>query len=147
MMKALSRAYSKTHSLDLSHKPGLVNELLDTGVGVGASYVLGRVHGSGKAEVAGVPVNLLVGLLGKGALVASHVFAPGMSKAMGHHLNTVANAGLYSYFFARGVSAGASGTRMLGSASDVVLGAIPPAREGTFLSPEEIAHFAAKREA
>ncbi len=142
---ALSRAYTKSKSLDLNPSRGLVAEAVDTGVGMGASFLFGELHGRYReqAEFKGMPLNLLVGVLGKGAAVALEMYTgvPG-----GHHLNTVANAGLFSYAFARGVAHGteSAGHTTLVRPASSVLGAIPAAPRGTFLSADEVAHFSTR---
>jgi hypothetical protein len=147
-MSLTSALRSVQHHLDLSHDKGLIPELIDKGVGMGASYLLGVEHGKnpGKADnmIFGLPLTLGVGLLGSGFCVATETFLPSL-RGFNHHVNTIANAGLYNYAFAKGVSKGfdgKSGTSLMGSS---VVGELPPAPKGTFLSPDEVRHFAGRR--
>lgn len=135
---ALSRQYK---SLDLSHGRGLVPEVVDKGVGMGASYALGQLVGRDpNGGIAGMPWTLSVGIAGTGLAILGEVMGVGH---LSHHLNTIANAGLYNYAFAHGVSAG-SKSGSIAPRKSAVLGEIPAAPPGTGLTPDEIRHFATR---
>lgn len=120
-----------------------------------ASYGFGYLQSRYRASVMGVPVELLAGVAGKALVLGGEMmglpsskFGKVLSVAM-PHVDVVANAGIGAYFHTLGVGHGAKAaaalpagkapTKALGT---TVLGAIPKAPHGDFLSAAELAEMA-----
>lgn len=113
-----------------------------------ASYGFGYLQSRYRSSVMGVPVELLAGVAGK-ALVLVGGEMMGLLPAVMPHVDVVANAGIGAYFHTLGVGHGAKAaaalpagkapTKALGT---TVLGAIPKAPHGDFLSAAELAEMA-----
>lgn len=113
-----------------------------------ASYGFGYLQSRYRSSVMGVPVELLAGVAGK-ALVLVGGEMMGLLPAVMPHVDVVANAGIGAYFHTLGVGHGAKAaaalpagkapTKALGT---TVLGAIPKAPHGDFLSASELAEMA-----
>ena len=158
----LARMHRGSKSMSIHHGPGLVGEAVDTAIGIGASEAFGYIHGKYREKAAvsvlgtEIPANLAVGVAGKVAVVVAAMMGKDY-KVKGHSalsaVDTVATAGLNSYFFADGVM---RGTRSAGrkiyilesggvapalnaslKETDVV-GEVPTARGGAYLNEEEL---------
>lgn len=153
LSSVLSKMKSAKH-VHIHSGPGLGAEIVGTGVYVAASEIFGYVHGRyrDKAEVMGVPANLLVGVLGKLSAIALYAQG-GKLRNKAHYLNNIANAGIGSYVFADGVARGtrAAGRKIYvlesggtppslgrGLTQTDVVGEIPQAMGGAYLSREEL---------
>ena len=156
-MGALAKITAGVKHVDLRHKSGLLHHGVETAEYIGASYALGRIHGHyrDRAKLKNIPLNLLVGVGGKFLAVVGDAF--GLPAT--HHLNTVANAGLGSYFHALGVAHGtqSSGRKVyvlppgapapagLPAGTETVLGDLGKAPRGRYLSRDEINELARMR--
>ena len=122
-----------------------------------ASYGFGYVQNRfrERASVMGVPLDLLVGVAGKAASIfGGEVY--GMAPGLMPHIDNVANAGIGAYFHTLGAGHGARAAgvkRLLIRESDVpkarkalpdatILGDLPRAPRGDFLSPAELMEMA-----
>lgn len=107
-----------------------------------------------KAHVFGVPVDLLTGIVAKTASIAA--LMTGKFEGAVPHLDALGNAGVGAYFHTLGAARGAEASglcRVLIPASDVakakaalpnatILGEIPKAPPGDYLSAEDLARMA-----
>ena len=114
----------------------------------GFGYAKTRWHN--KAQVMGVPVDILAGVVLKGAALAGMFM--GKAEGLVPHLDTLGNAGIGAFLHTYGAAHGAAASgmrRLLIPASDVqkakaalpnatVLGEIPKAPPGDFLSTAEL---------
>lgn len=123
--------------------------VVDKGERFAAAYAFGAIKGyyRERAMFKGFGADLWVG---GGALVASAVLTvlSGGRSGAAPHLERIGDAGVSSYLNSMGISWGAKKagrTVVLGLGHSTVLGYIPPAVGGAYLSADEIAHFAAKR--
>ncbi len=145
--------------LDKLTKKGVVSHVVKTVEYGAASYAFGYVQSRyrDKARILGVPVDLAVGVAAKSAVLVGEILGktvPGAS-----HMDVIGNAGIGAYFHTLGAGHGASAAgikRVLVSEKDLpkvkallpdatVLGAIPKAPQGDFLSPAELAALAQRR--
>jgi len=144
----------------MSHRDGVGSYLLhgtvETAEFAGASYGFGYLQNRWRqyASVRGVPVDLLAGVALKVVSLGSHLL--GVGEAMASHANNVANAGIGSFFHTLGAGHGgqhAGVTRVLTDKEGAkkikglipnatILGAIPKAPKGDFLSSKELAELA-----
>lgn len=127
---------------------GFRGTVVDKGERFGAAWAFGAIKGyyRERAVFRGVPADLLVG----GASLLASAFLD--AKANGNspaakHLERVGDAGVSSWLNSMGAAWGAkkSGRALAGGRYPTILGYIPPAVAGSYLSADEIAHFAAKR--
>lgn len=143
------------------HALGKQRNLTDVLIGKGELYAaaagFGYIKGAyrEKAMVKGLPVDLIAGLVATALAVGSEVYSHG--RGMSTHLNAVADAGLMSYFNSIGTAYGAkqSGRQVYvlraGAKAPVsipgldMVGALPQAVGGVYLSADEIAAFSAQR--
>ena len=140
------------HRMDLAAGPGLVGVVVDTGVGFGASYGIGRTYQKwGKTNWAARNVAELSGAIGKGLAVICAVFgAPQLLTAV---FNATGQAGVN----AKGLEMGlrherdAQGKRAVlidkaaalpAGASEAAIGALGRARSGATPSWDAIAEMA-----
>jgi hypothetical protein len=133
-----------------------IRQAVPTATYAGASYGFGYLQNRyrDKASVMGVPADLLAGVGFKALAIAGTLLGKG--RKFVPHLDTVGNAGIGAYFHTLGAGHGAqkSGVkRVLVSDGDVkkvlavspnatVLGAIPKAPHGDYLSAQELANLA-----
>lgn len=128
---------------------GFKGFLTDKGERAALAFAFGAAKGYyyKKFMVKGVPADMLIG--GAAWLVSAYLDAGsnGNSK-MAEHLERIGDAGVSSYLNSMGASWGAKKAGrvppILGGRS-TVLGYISPAVAGAYLSPDEIANFAARR--
>jgi len=148
-MSSIMRQLGK---LDLAHGPGLVGVVVDTGVGFGASYGIGRVYQKwGKDHWTARHVATLTGAVGKGLAVVCAVF--GAPQLLTGVINSVGQAGVN----AKGLEMGlrherdAQGKRAVlidktaalpAGASEAAIGALGRARSGATPSWDAIAEMA-----
>lgn len=123
--------------------PGVVEKAVEAVEYGAASYGFGYLQSRYRSQVLGVPVELAAGVLGKAVvLVGGEVMGllPGPMK----HVDVVANAAIGCYFHTLGVGHGAkaSAGALPGKKGTTVLGAIPKAPHGDFLSARELAEMA-----
>lgn len=146
--------------LDRLHKGrGVMPHLVETVEYAGAAYGFGYLQNRyrEKASVLGMPVDLLAGVVLKGAALSSELLGKGASGWMTSLANNVGNAGVGAFFHTMGAGHGAhaAGVKrmLLTSAADVakakaalpgatILGEIPKAPHGDFLSAAELAELA-----
>ena len=158
----LNKLKSGSKTLDLHHGKGIVAEAIDTGIGIAASEAFGYIHGYYREKAAltilgtEIPVNLAVGVAGKGVAVVAAMLGhdPKVAGVDGlSALDAVATAGLNSYFFADGVmrgtkhagrkiyilEAGGVAPALNSSLKETdVVGEIPTATGGAFFSDSEL---------
>lgn len=119
-----------------------------------ASYGFGYLQGRYRYKVGGIPAELLAGLAGKAlVLVGGDVmgYLPGLMP----HVDILANAGIGAYMHTLGAGHGAKHgnvVRAVGAVDEkklaavfpnaTVLGALPKAPRGDFLSASELAELA-----
>lgn len=147
--------------LDKLHprKAGMVSNVVET-VEYGAfSYGYGFLQNKyrGKASVKGVPADVLAGVGFKAAALLMDAFGGSAVAKVSPHINVLGNAGIGAFFHTLGAGHGAKSagvTRLLlAPGTDVkkakamlpgseVLGGIPPAPKGDFLSSSELAAMA-----
>jgi hypothetical protein len=145
--------------LDRLHKGhGLTSHVVETLEYAGASYGFGYLQNRyrEKASVMGVPADLLAGVVLKTVVLGSELMGKGVSGGFATLLSNVGNAGIGAYFHTLGAGHGAqkSGVkRLLISEKDVekakaalpgatILGDLPKAPKGDFLSAAELAEMA-----
>ena len=137
-------------------KAGLVANAVETAEFAGASYAFGYLQNKyrGKAQMFGVPADLLAGVAFKAASLGSHVF--GVGHALAPHFDIIGNAGVGAFFHTLGAGHGAKASgvkRLLVGDADLekikkvlpnpeVIGAIGKAPHGDFLSASELAALA-----
>ena len=147
---------AKTRAMLETKKKGVVPSLVEAAEYVGASYGFGYLQNRyrEKASLMGVPADLLAGVGLKAAALAADVM--GKSGGVACLASTVGNAGLGAYFHTLGAGHGAQASgvkRLLISDKDVakaraalpnatILGEIPKAPHGDFLSAAELAEMA-----
>lgn len=149
------------HFMDKYHprKGGLVSNVVETAEYGAASFVYGYTQAKygKKAYVKGIPVDVLSGVALKVVAFGMDAFGGSMMGRIAPHLNVLGNAGVGAFFHTYGVGKGiaSSGvTRMLlPSGTDLkkvqavapgstIMGAIPQAPKGDFLSTAELASMA-----
>jgi hypothetical protein len=137
-------------------KKGLGSSVVEAVEYGAVSYGLGYVQSRyrEKASLFGLPVDLLTGVAAKAASIAGHVW--GVGRALAPYTNVVGNAGIAAFCHTLGTGHGgdkAGITRLLINKSDVakakaalpgatILGEIPRAPHGAFLSSAELAELA-----
>jgi hypothetical protein len=137
-------------------KAGLKENLMVTAEFAAASYGFGYLQNRyrQKAQMFGVPADLLAGVAFKAASLGSHVF--GVGHALAPHLDIVGNAGVGAFFHTLGAGHGAKASgvkRLLVGDADLekvkkvlpnpeIIGAIGKAPHGDFLSASELAALA-----
>lgn len=114
----------------------------------GASAAFGYIQSRYRSQVMGVPVELAAGVVGK-AVVLFGGEAMGLLPSVMPHVDVISNAALGAWAHTLGVGYGAkqvaalppgkAPTKELGT---TVLGAIPKAPRGDFLSAAELAEMA-----
>ena len=110
----VKRIPSGVKNIDLGHKSGILHETAQTVVAIAAGEGFGYVHGLYREKAAlnimgkEIPANLLVGAGAKLlAILGTAVAGPGGKVGkVAPYLNTVADVGIATYFFADGVSRG-----------------------------------------
>jgi hypothetical protein len=140
--------------------PMVGNKLARAAYSGGFGYIKGRYRE--QASVMGVPADLLVGVLATAAGAVATISGGGQS-SLGHQLDMLGDAGIMSFTNSIGAYYGAkaSGRQVLvlnpGTSAPAalpagysqpgmsVLGDIPPAVGGAYLTAEEIAHYTAQR--
>lgn len=161
MAAFLDRVSYGSQALDRGH--GLVNTLVNKGERYGAALGFGFLKGyyREKMLIGGkVPADLAVGVVATLAGAGLDIFTMGRS-GLSSHLHAVGDTGVQSYLNSIGAAWGAkkSGRTVYvldegakapaqlpaGMAATQVVGAIPQAVGGAYLSPEEIAHFSVQR--
>lgn len=138
---------------------GLTGMLVEKGERYGSSFAFGFIKGyyREKAMIKGMPVDLLAGAGMTLAACVLEAYSGGRSK-IAPHLHAIGDAGMMSYINSVGVSMGTkqSGRKIYllekGAAAPAgikeaehILGELPPAVGGPFLSADEIAKFASPR--
>lgn len=156
----LSKMLDKLHKGSKNvgvRKGGLVKEAVSVAEGAAASVAFGYVQNKyrDKAEIKGIPADLLVGALTKVVAVAADIYGkvPGWTP----HLHSVGNAGINAYFHTLGSGLGGKAAFPEGSkrvmlppgaalpAGATVLGVIPAAPVGDHLSPADINRLASMK--
>lgn len=142
--------------LEKLKKRGLPN-LVQTGEYVGASYLFGYVQNKyrDKAQVWGIPADLASGVVLKAVSLGCDI--AGVATGLSSHVGTVGNAGLGAYFHTLGAGHGAHSAGvyrlLLTSEADkakalqafpkaTILGDLPKATRGDFLSAAQLAEMA-----
>lgn len=140
---------------------GVVPKLAEAAEYFGASYAFGYVQNKyrEKASVAGIPADLVVGGLSKAVAIGMDLWgSTKMATGMAPFANVIGNAGIAAFGHTLGAGAGAKASgvrRLLISESDVakakaalpnatILGEIPKAPHGDFLSSRDLASMAAR---
>ena len=149
----LDRKIPLSRFVDLGHTSGLGHEIVNTGTEMLAGYGLGRLHGHyrEKAEVKGMPANLLTGIVAKGAAVVGSIMTKGQGFFGMSTLSAVGSAGFTTWAFTHGVKHGTdtAPTKVHGLHGRSVVGAIPPAPSpGVFVDPlnaDELINLASQR--
>lgn len=134
---------------------GTMGFLADKAERYGAAYAFGFAKGyyRERAMWKGYGADLWIGGAATLASAALNI-ASGGRAALAPHLERIGDAGVTSYFNSMGASAGATkagrsvlvmnqGQQLPGKKS--ILGMIPPAMGGAYLSADEIARFASRR--
>lgn len=156
MMNALKKMYKGTKHAVIHQGPSALGEAAVYG---GASYIFGQIHGryreKAAVKIAGyeVPVSILAGVACKAASMAVPANAKLAGVHIGAQLNNVGNAGVGAFFHGMGVGHGmkASGRKLyilesgkaapaaLGDLKQTdVVGSLPPAPKGAYLSTEDL---------
>lgn len=148
------------HTLDKYHprKNSLVSHAVETVEYGAASFGFGYIQNRyRKANIAGVPADILSGLAFKAVALAMDMKGGAMMERIAPHLNVVGNAGVGAFFHTLGAGAGMkhagivrmalpAGTNPQLAASkvpgSVILGGIAPAPKGDFLTSAELAAMA-----
>jgi len=140
-------------------RKGVVGYAVDKVERYGASYGFGFIKGyyREKAAFRGVPFELLAGGLAVAGAAILEATSTGRS-SLAPHLNAIGDAGLQSYLNSLGASLGAkksgrkvyvldAGAKAPGAFPGMreVVGAIPEAVGGAYLSPDQIARFSQAR--
>lgn len=144
-------SYLKKFSQGVSSKSFMksaVSNVMHTAEYAGASWGFGYLQSRYRSQVMGVPIELAAGVVGK-ALVLFGGEAMGLLPQVMPHVDVVSNAALGAWAHTLGVGYGArqaaslppgkAPTKALGT---TVLGAIPKAPHGDFLSASELAEMA-----
>ncbi len=133
-------------------RPSAIGGIVDMAERYGGQAAFGFIHGmyKEKAEIKGIPVDILAGILLKGSAIALDMYGHGRSKAA-PHLNALGDAGIGSFFHSLGTGLGhhMSGDQAPAQAAlpaakkpATISGAIPPAPVGDFLNTQNLADLA-----
>jgi hypothetical protein len=162
-MSFLSKMKAAPHHLPhgTSHRRGLVGLLVDKGERYGASLAFGYIKGyyRERAQLRGIPIELAAGVAGLAGSALFSLFSSGRSD-VAPHFERIGDAGMQGYLNSVATSWGTtkSGRQVMvldqgagaraqipGKVKQSVVGDIPPAMGGAYLTPDQIANFAARR--